>query len=146
MERGAQAEAEIRQLWAVTVQRDAMVLRARCAPLRGLDLELSWYGGSGTVRLPFRLAGWEVLCEFAYALEQAMAGELLKVVQWSDASNQSVLQLFYRLEDHGDGDLKGRIYLRIARNGSEDQKLRIRLTRLDAYKLRFLALKAAGLV
>lgn len=145
MEGRKPAKAEIRQLYVLTLQRDAMALRVRRVPLGGLEFELAWQGSNRPLKLGFVLTGWERLCEFAYALEQAMAGQLLKVAQWSDLGGRVVLQVFYRMEDHGDGDLKGRIYLRIARSDSEDDRLRIRLTRLDAYKLRALALKEAGL-
>lgn len=138
----------------LSLRKEHCVLRARGTRDR-VDLEMTIYRpNTEPLKRQFSFIGWDHVCELAYALEQAMQGQLLKVVQWYDSVHRTVAMLFFRLEDYGNGDLKGRIYLRIAdaqkanlpeaerETRSDDESTRIRLTRLEAYKLRLLALRS----
>jgi len=132
---------------ALIIRKGHCVLRARAKP-ETLDVELASYegDGDGDFRHRFRFSGWERIAELIYALEQAARGELLNVVQWFDQGNQTVAMIFFRLEDYGGQDLKGRIYFRLGRavagegtDFTDQDRTRVRLTRLEVHKLKTLA-------
>lgn len=140
----------------LTIKKGHCALRVRGQKDR-VDMEMTVYRPHGeAIRRRFAFTGWDRVCELAYALEQAMQGNLPRVVQWYDPENRTVAMLFFRLEDYGDGELKGRIYLRLAEaeranlpeasraSRTDEESTRMRLTRLEAFKLRILCLRSVN--
>ena len=133
----------------LVIRKGHCALRAKESGPAALLLELAVYPGSGKpLRRRFEFGGWERLCELIYALDLAMRGELARVIHWHDPKHGTVAMLYFRYEDYGDGDLKGRIYLKLLEGDgirkpeserTDAESTRVRLTRLEAFKLRMLA-------
>jgi len=131
----------------LSIRKGHCVLRAKNSGRASLLLELAVYSDHQPLKRSFEFEGWEKLCELVYTLDLAMKGELPRVVHWYDPKHRTVAMLYFRYEDYGDGDLKGRIYLKLLNEGesqkpeerTDEESTRVRLTRLEAFKLKTLA-------